>query len=90
MADKTIPAAPGINCPYDYVAITPSDTVDLPFLTQAIWVGVSGHIALRNSAGVTVVFKNVPASSASAPFIIGTRRVMATGTTATDLVALTQ
>lgn len=90
MSDKTLPVPPGINCPYDYVAITPSDTADLPFVTQAIWVGVAGHIALRNPAGVSVLFKNVPASSTAGPFIIGTRRVMATGTTATDLVALSQ
>ena len=75
---------PGINSPDTMVSVTPSDSVDLPFLATCFWVGSAGSIALLNKAGTSVVFGSVPAG---AFFIARSTRVMATGTTATGIVA---
>jgi hypothetical protein len=69
----------------DYEAITPSDTVAAPKM-RAIYVGVSGNVAVKNGAGVTVTFIAVPVGilRITAPF------VLATGTTATNMIAMRQ
>lgn len=67
-------------------AITPNDDTDLTQIPKALWVGGGGDVVLRgvNNAG-NVTFANVPSG-----FIIPVRarRVMATGTTATGIIAL--
>lgn len=66
------------------VAITPSDTVNFSSACRAIYVGVTGDItAVVN--GTAVLFKNCQAGSIIP--IVATR-VNATGTAATNLVAL--
>ncbi len=68
-------------------AVTPSDTVDLNKVTSAIYVGVTGDVALilANDPDVApVVFKACPVGLMQ----VQARRVMATGTTATNIVAL--
>ena len=71
------------------VAITPSDSADLATVPKAIYVGTGGDVKLIGvgaPAGANgVVFKNVPTGSI---LDVRARRVLATGTTATDLVAL--
>ena len=65
-------------------AIIPSNTVELPQPTKAIYVGTGGHVtlrALRSSADV--VYRNVPAGSY---LTVRAVYVRATGTTAADLV----
>jgi hypothetical protein len=65
-------------------AITPSDTVDLPMLTDAVLVGGGGDVAaVMENKQVAVL--TLPAG-AWVP--IAARRINATGTTATGLVAL--
>lgn len=70
-------------------AITPSDTADLASVPKAIYVGGGGDIAVigvdapANATGI--IFKAVPAGT-TLPF--RARRVLATGTTATNLLAL--
>ncbi len=74
-------------------AVTPSDTVDLPrwtnggVLTDAFYVGVTGNVAavFADSSVVTLV-----ACQAGAVYYMGLRRVNATNTTATGIVALYQ
>lgn len=77
----------------DAVAVTPSDTVDLPNAgagygpCRALYIGVSGDVTVQtqNGGGVaSVTFKSVPIG------ILPVRcsRVMATNTTATNIVAL--
>jgi hypothetical protein len=69
-------------------AVTPSDTVDLSHVTSAIYVGVTGDLAmiLANDPDVApVTFKAVPAGTL---LQLQCRRVMATGTTASSIVAL--
>jgi hypothetical protein len=70
--------------PRHAVAIMPSDTVDLPNITSSIYVGVSGDITLDTLGGETsILFKSVPVGDLVGEF----KRVRATGTTATNLLA---
>jgi hypothetical protein len=70
-----------------WAVITPSDTVDLTAIPKAIYVGTGGDVRMIGvgapvgAAGVT--WKGVPAAG-----LLPTRprRILATGTTATDLV----
>lgn len=76
-----------LESPYDHAAaITTSDTTDLSDVTRAIYVGggAPGNITCTIN-GVDVVFKLVPVGTV---LQVRTSRVKATGTTATDLVAL--
>jgi len=68
-------------------AITPSDTVDLPRVTDAILVGSTGNVAavMQNNVAVTLT-----ALAAGTVLPIAARRVNAAGTTATGLIALYQ
>jgi hypothetical protein len=65
-------------------AVTTSDTVDLANVTKAIYVGVSGDVAVIMANGQTVTLKAAPVGYLA----IRIRRVKATGTTATNIVAL--
>ena len=71
---------PGFNA----AAITPSDTVNLGSPTRSIYVGVTGNLTVLMYGGQVVTFNNVPVGI----FPIQVLRVNATGTTATNLVAL--
>lgn len=67
------------------VAVTPSDSTNLANGDcRAIYVGVSGDITLDTPNQTSVLFKAVPVGILP----VVTRRVRATGTTATNLVAL--
>jgi len=69
----------------DGFAVTPSDTLDLPFLAAGLWVGGVGAVTLVTPYGTTLTFTAVPAGT----FLpMCASRVNATGTTATLLVAL--
>lgn len=69
-----------------YEPITPSDAADFKRgLTLAIWVGGGGDVAAVTQSGVPTVFAAVPAG---AWLPLAARRINATGTTATGLVAL--
>ena len=65
--------------------ITPNDSADLAYATRSIYVGASGDIAVHMAGRtVPVIFTSVPVG------ILPVRvdRVLATGTTAADIVAL--
>lgn len=77
--------ASGLQSPAARLAgITPSDTADLAFPTRAIAVGGEGFVSLVTIAGDKGRVYVVP----GAPFPIRARRVLAAGTSATDIVAL--
>lgn len=84
MADYFSNFSPGLESPANNAfAITPSDTVDLPVVTRAIYVGGGGSIAVilaGDASSVTLVA--VPVGSFLA---IRAKRVLAS-TTATNLV----
>ena len=69
--------------------ITPSDTTDLTDIPKGLYVGMGGDLAmigLKDAPGATgEVWKDVPAG-AVVPF--RPRRILATGTTAANLLAL--
>jgi hypothetical protein len=78
------PYAGSLDSAADGFAVSPSDSNDLNDLPRALWVGGAGDVALALPSG-NVVLKGVQAGT-----LISIRpiRVRATGTTATDIVAL--
>lgn len=86
MQDKYDTHASGLESPAtDAFAITPSDTQDLPQLTRALYVGGGGAAVVVLKSGAEVAFANLAAGSVLPARL---RRVKATGTTATGLVAM--
>jgi hypothetical protein len=85
--DKAGNAANSPSAPAsEFAAIVPSDSVDLAYLTRFIYVGGTGDISVvPQSGGAAVIFKAVPVG---AWLPIRARRINATGTTATNIVAL--
>lgn len=84
--------SPGPSSPWYNVcqAVTTSDTVDLPFfntnriLTAAVYVGGAGNVVAVQNDGSTATFT----AAVLGQFLpIGARRINATNTTATLLVA---
>lgn len=65
--------------------IAPNDAVELAETARAIYVGGAGTIALVTKEGSTVSFVGL---SAGTVLPVSTVRVLATGTTATNLVGL--
>lgn len=63
--------------------VTPSDSTMLP-ATKAIYVSVSGDLAVEMLDGTAVTFTGI---AASVFHPIGVRKVLATGTTATGIIA---
>ena len=70
----------------DAVAITTSDTVDLPRPTDALWVGGAGIVVAVLQNGKTVNLTTL----AGALVPLRVKRINATTTTATLIVALYQ
>ncbi len=74
--------APGNNL----VAITPSDSTDLPQVSRGIYVGGAGNLVVTPAAGGSnVTFVGVPAGTV---LPIRVSRVLSTSTTATSLINL--
>lgn len=68
-----------------FIPVTKSDTVDIKKGSRALYVGVSGDLVVRAVGSDTnVTFK----AAAVGYHPIEASRVMATGTTAADIVAL--
>jgi hypothetical protein len=68
------------------VAVTPSDTTPLTKYAKALYIGVTGDVTVIPVGGTTgVLFKAHPVG-----YFVGCQvaQVMATGTTATNIVAL--
>jgi len=69
-----------------FFAVTPSDSADLTNgECRGLYVGVSGDVAVANELGATVVFVGLAAGLVHP---IRTKRVRATSTTATSIVAI--
>jgi hypothetical protein len=68
------------------VSVTPSDSAELSFLTRALYVGVGGNVSVKlRDDSSAVVFVGV-AEGTILPLQV--KQVMATNTTATNIVAL--
>ena len=75
---------------YNGEAVAPDDANDLTLVTRAIYVGGAGDVKVdlpgrQGEPATTVTFKAVPVGTL---LPIAASRVYATGTTATNLVAL--
>lgn len=70
---------------YGAAAITPHDTNLLPRPTLAIYVGGAGALKVKTADGNDVTFPAVPVGTI---IPIRAQQVFATGTVATNLVAL--
>jgi hypothetical protein len=77
----------GLESPaFDAAAVTPHDTNDLTFTARALYVGTGGDVAaILKGDAAAVTFKNVPAGSI---LPVAAKRVLATGTTAANILAL--
>src|SRR4051794_3645169 len=82
LIDPSNGAAVGATGPFaNIAAITPSDSVNLPFTSRGLWIGGGGSVSVVTLGGQTVTFAAVPAG-----FVlpVQVQRVNATGTTATN------
>ena len=66
-------------------AVTPSNTVGYDRMARAFYVGTTGDVVVLTSEGNAVTFTAVPAG---AIIPINHTRINATGTTASNIVAL--
>lgn len=66
-------------------SVTPSDATILAAGVRGLWVGVTGDVAIKFVGGATVTLGAVPAGTLLA---VQVTQVLATGTTATGIVAL--
>ena len=86
MPDRFATTQPSLSGPASSgFAVVPSDSIDLPETTRAIYVGTAGDIALRMLTGETLTLANVQPGSL---FPLRVTRVLATGTTATGIAGL--
>jgi len=73
-----------MNPPGNAAAVTPNDSTDLTNVTRAINVAAAGNVAIDTEAGDSVTLY----VAAGIAFPVNARRIKATGTTATGIVAL--
>ena len=80
-------AADSVTAPSEFCfPITPDDSLDLPQATKALYIGAGGDVTVlpvRNDAPVT--FRSVAAGMV---LDVRARAVLATGTTAANIVGL--
>lgn len=70
------------------VAVTPNDSTNLSYDTRALYIGGAGNVAVimaDDETNTAVVFSGVPVG---AVLDISVKRVRATSTTATNILAL--
>lgn len=66
--------------------VTPSDAVDLPQVAKSLWVGGAGNVSVIAEGDTVPVTLTAAAAGTLIPLRV--KRVRATGTTATAIVAL--
>lgn len=66
-------------------AVTPHDTNELPIYSRQLYIGGAGNVEVVMVSGETVIFPSVPAGTELA---IRCKIVKASGTSATDIVAM--
>lgn len=74
---------PGLSSPLEHLAdILPNDAADLAQVTRALYVGGAGDVRLTTLGGETVTLRGL----ATGWHPLRVSRVLAAGTTASDLV----
>lgn len=67
-------------------AVTPNDSANLAQPARGLWIGTTGNVAVAlSNGGASVTFQNIPSGTL---LPIQAYRVYATGTTATNILAL--
>lgn len=66
-----------------HFAITPNDAVNLTVVPRCLFIGVAGDVVIHDAAGTAATYKNWVGFL---PF--RARRVLATGTTATNILGI--
>jgi len=86
MPDRFQNSSPSLSGPAAHgFAVTPNDSTTLAETTRALYVGAAGAIAVLMASGASISFAAVPAGTM---LPIRVTKVMATGTTATDILGL--
>jgi hypothetical protein len=86
MADRFEHLMSGLNSPAsDGFAVVPHDSTNFSTAARSIYVGGEGDVVLETVGGTVLTFKAVPAG---AVIPMRTRRVNATGTSATFMLGL--
>ena len=70
-----------------WMAVTPSNTVNLPAGVRALWVGGAGDLSLVGDDDVALVF-TIETEQIGRAIPLAPKRVNATGTNATGIKAL--
>lgn len=84
MADIFSGHSNGLSSPAAQAAtVTPNDGADLPTASRALYVGTAGNLSVVTVGGSTVTLVG-----ASGWMPVRAARVLATGTTASDIVAV--
>jgi hypothetical protein len=68
-----------------HAVVTPDDNADLPVVPRGLRIGTGGDLRMRDADGTDLTWTNVASGSVLA---FRARRVLATGTTASDILAL--
>jgi len=74
------------SCAEDAFAITPDDAAELIVNAGALYIGITGNVAIVTTSGKQVTFIAVPAGILP----VKAKKVLATGTTAGNIVGLTR
>ena len=86
MADPFQSMSTGFDSPArGAAAVTPNDSADLATTSRGIYIGAGGDVVVTTVYGHTVTFKAVPQGII---LPVCASRILATGTTATNLLAL--
>lgn len=86
MPDRFQNSSPSLSGPAAHgFAVTPNDSTTLAETTRALYVGSAGAIAVLMASGASITFPGVPAGTM---LPVRVTKVMATGTSATDIIGL--
>jgi hypothetical protein len=86
MPDRFQYSTPSLSGPAAHAfAVTPNDSTDLSETTRALYVGTAGSVAAVMASGASVSFGTVASGTVLPVRVV---RVLATGTTATAILAL--
>ncbi|WP_136685889.1 spike base protein, RCAP_Rcc01079 family [Falsirhodobacter xinxiangensis] len=82
MPDRFHTHSKGVTAPaLGAIAVTPSDSTDLPEMVRAVTLGGGGTLGFVGGDGQTYVTGVLPAGT----YAVFARRIRATGTTASDI-----
>lgn len=86
MPDRFQTSSPSLSGPASHAfAVTPHDSNSLAETTRALYVGAAGSVAVTMASGSNATFAGLAGGSI---LPVRATKVLATGTTATDIVGL--